>query len=169
VGVLGKRRRGMGDGSSDDEDVPDDVKDIPMPRDTPPPIPKQILDEWYAKRRAKRNANLEPLGDGGRGQDQATPPPAPIVEAKTVYESRPVVRDLRREAVSAFVPAVVRSKLEKVKGQGSLLEPEEADMLEAEGYLASTQDTRTTGGVLDSAGPVAPPKAATVDDVEDEG
>ncbi|CAK7226732.1 hypothetical protein SBRCBS47491_006329 [Sporothrix bragantina] len=163
-----KRRRDDGDKddghSSADEDVPDDVRRIPMPRDTPPPIPKRYLDEYYAKRRAQRNANAntEPLGEGrsngGRGEgrrgeeqtgaststqgspSRPTPPAAPArpVEVKTVYEAKPVVRDLQKEAVSAFMPTVVRRKLDKSRGMGGLLEPEEADRLEREGYLKTS-------------------------------
>jgi len=40
----------------------------------------------------------------------------------------------RKEAV-AFVPAAVRVKLEKGRGVGGLVEPEEADRLEKEGYM----------------------------------
>lgn len=139
-GALGKRRRDFDDVElSSDSDVPEDVKTIPMPRDTPPPIPKEVMDKWWAKRRAKRNtnANMEPLGGrndiGGRGERQQSTP-APAIETKTVYEAKPVVRDLIKEAV-AFVPTVVRQKLDKTKGKGGLLEPEEADRLEKEGYL----------------------------------
>ncbi|KAI1456844.1 WW domain binding protein 11-domain-containing protein [Annulohypoxylon moriforme] len=138
-GVLGKRRRG-GDDSGSDNDVPDDVKNIPMPRDTPPPIPKEILDEWYAKRRAARNANDTPLGGGRENSQDKQTPPAALVETKTVYEAKPMVRDLRKEAVSAFMPTAVRMKLEKSKGQGGLMEPEEADRLEKEGYLKPSLD-----------------------------
>ncbi|KAK4248858.1 WW domain binding protein 11-domain-containing protein [Corynascus novoguineensis] len=138
-GVLGKRRRDDEDASSSDSDVPDDVKRIPMPRDTPPPIPKEILDEWYAKRRAKRNAER-----AAEAERQETDKPAtPVVEAKTVYEAKPVIRDLRKEAVSAFVPTAVRMKLEKGKGRGGLLEPEEADQLEREGYLRGHDPTQS--------------------------
>ncbi|KAL1840607.1 hypothetical protein VTJ49DRAFT_294 [Mycothermus thermophilus] len=135
-GVLGKRPRDADEEiSSSDSDVPEDVKRIPMPRDTPPPIPKEILDEWYAKRRARRNAN-RPREEGEQSKDAGKPAgAAPVVESKTVYEAKPVVRDLRKEATSAFVPAVVRMKLDKGKGKGGLLEPEEADQLEREGYL----------------------------------
>jgi hypothetical protein len=133
-GVLGKRRRDADEGSSEDEDVPEDVKGIPMPRDTPPPIPKEVLDKWYAKRRARRSAQF-----GGQHNEDSTvrskleaPPP----EVKTVYEAKPIIRDLRKEAVTAFVPAAVRTKIDKVKGQGGLMEPEEADKLEKEGYLS---------------------------------
>lgn len=134
-----------------------------MPRDTPPPIPKEILDQWYAKRRAARtNANDTPLG-GQRGHDnKQQTPPAPV-EAKTVYEAKPVVRDLRKEAVSAFVPTAVRMKMDKSKGQGGLMEPEEADRLEREGYLKpapgmeDTLESTTTG-----------PQNVTMEEVEDD-
>ncbi|KAH8597935.1 WW domain binding protein 11-domain-containing protein [Bisporella sp. PMI_857] len=157
-GVLGKRRRDEDESSG--SDVPDDVKIIPMPRDTPPPIPKEILDKWYQARRERlginrdgggrgTNANSTPLGQNDRrvgGEslpDRPQVPSAPKVEAQIVYESKPMVRDLKKEAV-AFVPAVVRAKLEKAKGTGSLLEPEEADKLEKEGYMeAEVGDTRS--------------------------
>lgn len=144
-----------------------------MPRDTPPPIPKDVLDEWYAKRRARRaatgNANHEPLGEGkgaNREQRRSEPPVAPV-EVKTVYEAKPVVRDLKKEAVSAFMPATVRMKIEKGKGQGGLLEPEEADQLEKEGYLqpqgiSSSEETKS-GQHLDSTS-----RRAMVEDAEDE-
>ncbi|KAK8068044.1 hypothetical protein PG996_007156 [Apiospora saccharicola] len=159
--MLGKRRRDNEDVSSSDSDVPDDVRSIPMPRDTPPPIPKEIMDQWYAKRRAKRtNPNETPLGgDKERrapGQTQVQATPTPPVEVKAVYEAKPVIRDLRKEAASAFMPTAVRMKIDKGKGQGGLLEPEEADRLEAEGYLkvaaANKPNTLT----------------ATVEDAEDE-
>ncbi|GAW24847.1 hypothetical protein ANO14919_144410 [Xylariales sp. No.14919] len=160
--VLGKRRRGREDASSSDDDVPDDVKSIPMPRDTPPPIPKEVLDEWYAKRRAARNANDTPLGDrAGRPSHPQEATPAPI-EAKTVYEAKPAVRDLRKEAVSAFVPSAVRTKLDKSKGRGGLMEPEEADRLEKEGYLKTSLETDT--GTTSTA----QPRRVTMEEVEDE-
>ncbi|KAK0633307.1 WW domain binding protein 11-domain-containing protein [Immersiella caudata] len=179
-GVLGKRRRDDDEAESSDSDVPDNVRRIPMPRDTPPPIPKEVLDEWYAKRRARRaaqatNANQEPLAEGkGRdvGQRQRSEPAAPVV-AKTVYEAKPVLRDLKKEAVSAFMPTVVRMKIDKVKGQG-LLEPEEADRLEKEGYLAGHQGL---GGAaasssdyvdVDRQEAAAPSRRAMVEDAEDE-
>lgn len=156
--VLGKRRRGDEDASSsDEENVPEDVRRIPMPRDTPPPIPKDVLDEWYAKRRAKRaanqNANDTPLGG-------AEKMPAAPVEAKTVYEAKPVLRDLKKEAVTAFIPAAVRMKMSKGKGEGGLMEPEEADRLEKEGYL------KMKGG--DGTGEAGENKRATVEDAEEE-
>lgn len=145
---MGKRRRDSE--SEGDSDIPDDVKRIPMPRDTPPPFPKEVLDRWYQARRDRfarekgegaGNANHTPLGGNDRGvggRERESERPKVVVEAKTVYESKPVVRDLRKEAV-AFMPAVVRQKLEKGKGVGGLLEPEEADRLEKEGYMGGSR------------------------------
>ncbi|KAI1343402.1 WW domain binding protein 11-domain-containing protein [Xylariaceae sp. FL0016] len=162
-GVLGKRRRGGGDASSDESDIPDDVKSIPMPRDTPPPIPKEILDAWYAKRRAARNANDTPLGNRERSthqeqEKQKQEKAAAPVEVKTVYEAKPLVRDLRKEAASAFVPSAVRMKMDKSKGRGGLIEPEEADRLEQEGYLKNINVGQAAGA----------PQGVMMEEVEDE-
>ncbi|OJD18461.1 hypothetical protein AJ78_01517 [Emergomyces pasteurianus Ep9510] len=160
-GVLGKRRRDgqdnsqwrrHGDDSNDSSDTDESVRRIPMPKDTPPPLPRQ----HHAPRRAT-NANMEPIGEGrGRGQTQAntagpvtttTTTVAPIAaqpkpEARVVYEAAPVIKDLRKEAVRKFVPTAVRIKQEAVKGQpGRLVEPEEMDRLEKEGYLPGAAQT----------------------------
>ncbi|KKY22472.1 putative ww domain binding protein 11 [Diplodia seriata] len=103
VRAIRKAREALGDHAptfgSESSETDEDVRDIPMPHDTPPPIP----------------------------------PPA--AEAKTVYSAAPVHRDLRKEA-SRFVPAAVAQKLAAAKGQtpGKLLEPEELDRLEKQGY-----------------------------------
>jgi hypothetical protein len=126
VGVLGKRRR---DGSRPDEDsseTDEDVQGIPMPRDTPPPIPRP------ARRRADGGNETSQRDDGARGPHELPPKPSPA--AQTIYSAAPQIRDLRKEATARFVPAVVQKKLEQVKGQGRLLEPEELDRLEQEGY-----------------------------------
>ncbi|KAI5464198.1 WW domain binding protein 11-domain-containing protein [Mariannaea sp. PMI_226] len=163
-GVLGKRRRGSADPTTSDEEVPDDVKNIPMPRDTPPPIPKEVLDKWYADRRARRNA------ENPRQQDQKgnelEKKAAPVVEAKTVYEAKPVSRNLQKEAVSAFVPTAVKMKMDKGKGQGGLLEPEEADRLEAEGYMKP--QSAADSGQDTSAATTQPNRNVTMEEVEDE-
>ncbi|KAI0476493.1 WW domain binding protein 11-domain-containing protein [Xylariaceae sp. FL0804] len=161
-GVLGKRRRR--DDASSDDDVPEDVKSIPMPRDTPPPIPKEVLDKWYAKRRAARtanatNANDTPLG-AREGRPRQTEPAAPV-EVKTVYEAKPLVRDLRKEAVSAFVPTAVKMKMDKSRGQSGLMEPEEADRLEREGYI------KTGAKGSEAAEAVSGPPTVTMEEVED--
>jgi hypothetical protein len=181
-GVLGKRRRDDGD-SSEEDDVPEDVKRIPMPRDTPPPIPKEVLDKWYQKRRERMgqnrdrdgmgrgtNANMTPLGGNERNVGREGIPDRPInagskVEAKTIYEAKPVVRDLRKEAV-AFVPAAVREKLDKSKGIGGLVEPEEADKLEKAGYLRQQVGERSEsaeGAVSHQAS-----RTVEIEEVEDE-
>ncbi|KAH8684728.1 WW domain binding protein 11-domain-containing protein [Tricladium varicosporioides] len=177
-GVLGKRRRDDEGGSSEEEEVPEDVKVIPMPRDTPPPIPKEILDRWYQKRRERMgitqgargtNANNTPLGDnarlGDRSQGQAVEKP-PMLEAKTVYEAKPIVRDLRKEAVS-FVPAAVRAKLDKSKGVGGLVEPEEADILEKAGYMGAVRKSDTDQVAASSERQPAS-RAVVMEEVEDE-
>ncbi|EQK99350.1 WW domain binding protein 11 [Ophiocordyceps sinensis CO18] len=184
-GVLGKRSRGSQDASSSDEDVPDDVRGIPMPRDTPPPISKDIMDQWWAKRRARRNMAFADRHDGrgddsrgaagpgdtcdtGRVEDGRGPPTrqTPVTEYKTVYEAKPIMRNLRKEAVAAFVPAAVQMKMAKGQGQGGLLEPEEADRLEREGYLKTTREDRQSR----QGGAEQTPRTATVEDAhEDKG
>jgi hypothetical protein len=164
-GVLGKRRRWSQGASGSDEDVSEDVRKIPMPRDTPPPIPKDVLDKWYAQRRAQREA--ERAADDelhGRPKTQDQPP----VESKTVYEAKPIVRDLRKEAVTAFMPTAVKMKMTKGKGQGGLMEPEEADELEQQGYLktATTADEAAGDGSSRSQD-APPPRLAMVEDAED--
>lgn len=175
--MLGKRRRDIHneDDSSSDSDVPDDVKNIPMPRDTPPPISKELMDKWWAKRRAKRsanagsstNANVEPLGRdrgiGGRNRERSQSISAAAAapsEAKVVYESKPIVRDLKKEA-AVFVPTAVRAKLDKSQGKGGLMEPEEADKLEQEGYMKTGDRAAPAEGTEASA------RRVTLEEVED--
>jgi hypothetical protein len=182
---LGKRRRDDGDESSE-EDVPEDVKRIPMPRDTPPPIPKEVLDKWYQKRRERMghhnnpnngprgtNANMTPLGANdrtlGRGDGIPERPSfaPPKVEAKTTYESAPVIRDLRKEA-TAFVPAAVRAKLDKSKGVGGLVEPEEMDRLEKAGYVATNRSGDPNQAHHEGSPAQHNPREVMMEEVEDE-
>lgn len=198
-GMLGKRRRDDESSDEGDEDLPEEVKRVPMPRDTPPPFPKEVLDKWYQARRDKRarlnpdanfnsntgqstkdsqlerragtNANSTPLGANDRSaafsnrSEKEAEKERVVVreEAKTVYESAPVVRDLRKEAV-AFVPGVVRKKLDLAKGVGvgGLLEPEEADRLERAGYMGKKRE-----GSVEAEGNQAT-KGVTMEEVEDE-
>lgn len=182
--ILGKRRRDEEEDESDGSEVDEEVKRIPMPKDTPPPVPKEVLDKWYQARRDRNrerygnatesdtrqgtSANSMPLGANNRrgahleglpqrpaSAETQRPPP---VQAQTVYEAKPIVRDLRKEAVSAFVPAAVRVKMEKLKGAGGLVEPEEADRLEKEGYLRTKMDV---GAETDS-------RTVTMEEVDDE-
>ncbi|KAL8784123.1 MAG: hypothetical protein Q9213_004182, partial [Squamulea squamosa] len=149
-GVLGKRSRGdewREKSSSSGSETDESVRQIPMPRDTPPPIPFQHRGRGRGGRGRGvnstgsgrgGNANMEPLGEGR--VTHALParpdsvPPAVVVVPKTTYEAKPVVRDLRKEAVKAFMPAVVARKVQAVKGGGGrLLEEEEVETLEREG------------------------------------
>lgn len=177
-GILGKRARGeeerggsSGNGSGSETD--ESVRRIPMPRDTPPPIPFLYRDRDRGGRGRGRgggaghfmggagaiddhNANLEPLGPGReRHALPAKPEAAPAVVPKTTYEAKPVVRDLRKEAVKAFMPAVVARKVRAVRGEGGrLLEEEEVERLEGEGYLGGGGKRADGGGeegVVDAA------------------
>ena len=137
-GLLGKRRRGderkqighkNGYESSGGE-TDESVRRIPMPKDTPPPIPSQTRGN---RLKHGANANMEPLARE-RFPHALPKKPGLALEAKTTYESAPQVRDLRKEAVARFVPNVVRKKQAVAKGSGGLIEPEELDRLEREGY-----------------------------------
>lgn len=132
-----------------------------MPRDTPPPIPKEVMDKWWAKRRARQSAER---AEAGGDEKKREPQKAAPVEPQTVYESKPVVRDLRKEAVAAFVPTSVMMKMKKGKGQDGLMEPEEADRLEKEGYLKAREVGEAEAGESRAAGP----GKVTVEDVADE-
>ncbi|KAJ5241958.1 uncharacterized protein N7469_000285 [Penicillium citrinum] len=125
--VLGKRRRDSEFRryqESDSSETDEDVRRIPMPRDTPPPIPRP---------QRKRG----PDDHSERRGPHSLPSKPPVVESKTVYEAQPEIRNLRQEAVNKFIPAAVRMKQDSIKGQGKLLEPEEMDKLEKAGYQAS--------------------------------
>ncbi|CAG8012370.1 unnamed protein product [Penicillium olsonii] len=127
-GVLGKRQRGSDDTrmprDSESSDTDEDVRRIPMPRDTPPPLPH---------RKQGRGPS------DGRGPHPLPSRPTPVVEAKTVYEAKPEIRNLRQEATNKFIPAAVRMKQQSIRGQGKLLEPEEMDRLEKAGYNAGPE------------------------------
>ncbi|KAF2160135.1 hypothetical protein M409DRAFT_29430 [Zasmidium cellare ATCC 36951] len=120
---LGKRRRDEEDAQSSDTDP--EVRDIPMPRDTPPPIPRQ-------DRKPHDTTQVPP---GGHPLPAKPPPPkAP----QLVYTAAPQLRDLKKEATK-FVPAAVRQKQKQAKGQGLLIEPEEVEKLEKAGYYAAAK------------------------------
>ncbi|CAG8918280.1 unnamed protein product [Penicillium salamii] len=130
-GVLGKRQRGSDETrmprDSESSDTDEDVRRIPMPRDTPPPIPQN-------RRQGRGRGQVEE-----RGPHPLPSRPTPVVEAKTVYEAKPEIRDLRQEATNKFIPAAVRMKQQSIRGQGKLLEPEEMDRLEKAGYNAGPE------------------------------
>jgi hypothetical protein len=179
-GVLGKRRRdgshaavedrpapaGADGSGSDASDTDADARDIPMPRDHEhePPVPSR-------RRRHLRNGPPLPSSHAGPHALPAKPPAtststpnsAPPREQKTVYAAAPQLRDLQKEAVKRFVPAAVASKLAAVRGEGGrLVEPEEADRLEREGYIAPSAGARADAKVADG-------KAAPDEDPGDGG
>ena len=176
-GILGKRGRDWDRNlESEGSDTDESVRKIPMPRDTPPPIPshRPRHREQAAQHSGGNgtNANSIPLGEGrggGEREPYALParPPEVKVQAQTVYEAKPAVRDLKKEAVSRFVPTVVQKKLHAKKGAvgGRLLEEEEVERLEKEGY-----------GIMESLGesverraePVVEPEAGANDAALDE-
>ncbi|EON66389.1 hypothetical protein W97_05486 [Coniosporium apollinis CBS 100218] len=147
--ILGKRRR---DGSpvgrahrDDSSETDEDVRSIPMPRDTPPPLP-------VSARQRSRNPNEEPLGSGSGARVPHALPPKPV--AQTVYASAPVVRDLRKEA-ARFMPAAVAQKMKAAKGEGRLLEAEELERLERAGYgdarrAGEEAEREKGGGMMDA-------------------
>ena len=128
---LGKRRRDEEDAHSSDTDP--EVRDIPMPRDTPPPIPRQPR---------KEHADAQ-IGPDGKRIPHALPS-KPAAPAQTVYSSAPQLRDLKKEAVK-FMPSAVSQHKSRVKGQGRLLEPDEIDKLEKSGYYAAQKASEEAG------------------------
>ena len=157
-GILGKRdREGQprwGHNHSSGEETDEDVRRIPMPRDTPPPLPRQRPETSRSQHGGARgNANLEPLG-AGRTNPQDYPqympdlalPPKPTALVQKVYESAAQVRDLRKEATQSFMPSVVKRKIDASKGKGRLLEEDELEILEKEGYGGTTGTTTKAVG-----------------------
>lgn len=132
--VLGKRRH---DGErrpfphrrqSSGSDTDDSTKRIPMPEDTPPPVPRE------------HRRYFKPQGQNQPDRQQQR---QPIAEVKATYSAAPQVRDLKKEAIKKFVPDVVRRKQQAAGGTvGRLMEPEEMDRLEAEGYVKTKQDRK---------------------------
>jgi hypothetical protein len=112
-GVLGKRTRDGQRKEDDSSDTDADIRNIPMPKDTPPPIPRR---------------------QGRQGQTEDAPDAPEPKKAQIVYEAAPQVRDFLKEATK-FMPTAVANKMKLAKGEGRLLEPEEFDKLQGEGYM----------------------------------
>ncbi|MCJ1467223.1 hypothetical protein MMC07_005846 [Pseudocyphellaria aurata] len=148
----GKRRRDetssawkRDEESEAEEDTDESVRQIPMPRDTPPPIPSSrhrhpptlTSTSPPVPRPAQTNANLIPLGTSRLSTTPVTST-APVTRPapKTTYESLPSIRDLRKEATEKFIPAAVRRNLARARGEGGggLVEEEEMERLEKGGY-----------------------------------
>ncbi|THZ11771.1 hypothetical protein D6C91_09014 [Aureobasidium pullulans] len=107
----GRKRRRVEE--EDEDETDEDVRNIPMPKDTPPPVPRKNQPHQLPNKPAVSAA--------------------PVV-AQTTYSSAPVLRNLKEES-RKFVPTTVAQNITRQKGQsGRLLEPEEADKLEKAGY-----------------------------------
>lgn len=172
-GGLGKRAREPEESSGAETD--ESVRRIPWPEDTPPPVPRRQRPN---RPRPSTNANAEPLGaerrlparlDGAElGQmPDTTLPPKSVV--RTTYESAPRVRDLRKEATARFVPSAVRRKIDATRGKGgTLLEEDEVERLEKEGYGVGARSYDTGGGSGAIKGVIvdAAPEVAEGDDGE---
>lgn len=131
---LGKRRRDVdGPHSDSGSDTDPEVRNIPMPRDTPPPMPRQKFHDPQIGPDGQRMPHALPT------KPAVVPPPPQLV-----YSSAPQLRDLKKEATK-FVPAAVRQKQKQVKGQGRLLEPKEIDKLEKAGYYAAQKAAEEAG------------------------
>lgn len=161
-GGLGKRGR-ENEANCSGSETDESVRRIPWPKDTPPPIPRQRRE----RPNHSTNANSEPLGadrrlperpDATEQREKQKPdtafPPKPTV--KTTYESAPQVRDLKKEATARFLPSAVRRKIDASKGKGgTLLEEEEVERLEREGYGGGRDGGAGGGkGILIDAAPV---------------
>jgi hypothetical protein len=141
-GVLGKRTRDGQRKGDDSSDTDADVRGIPMPRDTPPSIP----------RRHGRQAHAEEAPDA----------PEPK-KAQIVYEAAPQVRDFLKEATK-FMPTAVANKMKLAKGEGRLLEPEEFDKLQGEGYMEKKKPVEERDEELEAL--LNDPKASAMRDAE---
>ena len=143
-GRDGQRRHQDDDGESEETD--EDVRRIPWPKDTPPPIPRPRERPRY-----DANPNAEPVrnkrfpdrtnhdtGPTEQEQPDTSLPSKPPSAARTTYESKAQVRDLRKEATARFMPQVVRRKVDATRGTGGkLLEEDELEKLEDQGYSGS--------------------------------
>lgn len=124
---LGKRHRNEEVAHSSDTDPK--VGMIPMPRDTPPPFPRDHLPAPHMRINEDRGPH--------------TLPAKPVAPAQIIYSATAQLRDLKKEAVK-FMPSVVSQQRSRMKGEGKLLEPEELDRLERSGYAAGNSASTVT-------------------------
>ena len=90
-----------------------------------------------------------------------TLPVKSVPSTRTTYESAPQVRNLIKEATARFVPSAVKRKIDATKGKGGkLLEEEEVQRLESEGYGGAATTSRD-GMVVDAAPEVGVERGVT--------
>jgi hypothetical protein len=149
-GILGKRRRdGARSDGPESSDTDSDLGDIPMPRDTPPPIPRP---------QGRRQGGNQNRTDPQSLPDK--PQPAP----QKVYSSAPQMRNLQKEATARFMPTAVARNVASTKGQGKANDTEElSDKLESQGYRPSPVAISDARSTTDAS--INP---ATGDDLEEE-
>ena len=141
--ILGKRSRKE---KNDSSDTDPEVRKIPMPRDTPSPIPHRKQNFNPPTTNPTTGANSQEIT--GERSLHSLPSKPPILSSKTTYESAPALRNLRKEATN-FVPAAVQRKLDTVKGTGGrLIEEEEMLALEAEGYVVGALAPKETEATI---------------------
>lgn len=122
--VLGKRRRDSNNNSrrNSESETDDDVKTISMPKDVEnmPPAPR---------RRPQPNSSNTDKVD-------LSLPKKPEVQSQAVYESAPVIKDLRKEAIKAFVPTSVSRNIKQTRQTDRRPEgPSNVDGLKTAAYV----------------------------------
>ncbi|TKX18561.1 saf1-like protein [Elsinoe australis] len=127
LGVGQKRRR---EEDEDGSETDPEVRGIPMPRDTPPPVPRR-------ERREEKKEEDKPV--------------------QVTYSSEPVLKDFKKAATEKrFAPAQVRRNLDRAKGKGGLVEEEEWERLERAGYAGGGTkgevETEEKGGKVGKVG-----------------
>ena len=126
----------------------DDVAGIPMPLGTPPPPSPRVRpadDHYVAWNGYCVLQSAVPLLEERLKQEQhASPPEAPEAKkTKLVHSADAQLRNLPAES-RKFVPAGVATKMRAAQSQGNqLLEPEEADKLERQGYAIGVAGSST--------------------------
>lgn len=172
--ALGKRRREDGDHDRDHQrqptrrrvqnrhdeissgsasDTDESVRNIPMPRDTPPPVPREY---WQARRNKQEQRNAARGGrDGAKdttketGEDpeaeaeaesEPKPEPEKRLPAQTVFESRPQIRDIQREVVQAFTPAAVARQQKRQKQQVAGTDREDSVKKEQQAHVEDVNE-----------------------------
>jgi hypothetical protein len=128
------RDRPFHDGNESDDSTTSSVLNIPMPRDTPPPIPEEFAHLSRPPPQQHREPEAERTADG----KHVLPPRPQVAPAQTVYEAAPQVRDLVKEVTSRFVPAAFRQKA-RAAGSTTATESKEPAQSSAAG-LADEDD-----------------------------
>lgn len=99
-------------------DTDESVRNIPMPRDTPPPVPREFGRRRREKDQQHGDAHADSHEDRhGAGDAQKEPQPEKRQPAPTVFEARPQLRNIQREVVQGFIPAAVARQQQQQQQQ----------------------------------------------------